>query len=72
MKFEDVGHSQEETSEIPRNVKVDGQQEDAKTKRLVAAAAAYVAVHFRGQVLVSLKKDAVTLGSKRAGGILQG
>ena len=39
-------------------------QEDAKRKRLVAAAAAYVAVHYRGRVLVSLKKDAAILGSR--------
>ena len=30
----------------------------------MAAAAAYVAVHFRGRVLVVLKEDAVTLGGK--------
>ena len=45
------------------------QQEDAKKKRLVAAAAAYVAVYLRGRVLVDLKKDAVTLGLKGVGGI---
>ena len=47
-------------------------QDDAKRKRLVAAAAAYVAVHFRGRVLVDLKKDAVTLGARYGCGILQG
>ena len=30
----------------------------------MVAVAAYVAVHFRGPVLVVLKKDAVTLGGK--------
>lgn len=39
-------------------------QEDVKKKRLVAAAAAYVAVHAKGRAVVNLQKDlsAVILG----------
>ena len=44
--------------------KTEPMQEDAKRKRLVAAAAAYVAVHLRGRIQVDLKKDSVTLGGK--------
>ena len=40
-------------------------QEDAKKKRLAAAAAAYVAVHVKGRAVVSLKDaDAVILGMR--------
>ena len=48
-------------------LKTKPMQEDAKRKRLLAAAAAYVAVHFRGRLLVVLKEDAVTLGRKTRG-----
>ena len=41
-------------------LKTKPMQEDAKRKRLLAAAAAYVAVHFRGRLLVVLKEDAVS------------
>ena len=39
-------------------------QEDARRKRLVAAAAAYVAIHMKGSATVELKTDEVSLGLK--------